>query len=451
MKKKTGLIGCLVLAMMFIAAFPAWALGGSQNLKGMEIVIGNWWEDYDTDTWKPRSDYEERVLEYRKKIEREYGFRIREKNIASWEQMPQVAAVSTMAGKPAASVFFLQPNWAMMLHNRKLLYPISNSKAVDFKSNRPAEWNQETMKAFTFDGKAYAFSFGYATSLHASVMYFNKRLFREAGLDPNLPYDLQKSGRWTWDEFLNMCKRLTRDFNNDGIIDTYAMTADLSTEILDAIVASNGANYIDKNAQGRFVNATARPEFIEALQFAMRLKTEGVLMPRPEVSNWDWFKSQFLDGKVAIRIEPQYLAGSGDGAELRKMKDDWGMVLFPKGPKARDYRVFTDENVMVIPSSFKPEEVDKILYAVQLWYAVLDDDWKSQNYNNYRDSRAVDETFAMIRDPKYSVWKYYLFIPGLERGDIAWSMWWHEGDPAQLVESVSQSWNALINDANGIK
>ncbi len=73
------------------------------------------------------------------------------------------------------------------------------------------------------------------------------------------------------------------------------------------------------------------------------------------------------------------------------------------------------------------------------------------NSANYRDSRAVDETVAMIRDPKYSVWKNFLFIAGLERGDIAWQMWWHEGDPAELVEAVSQSWNALIADTNGIK
>jgi ABC-type glycerol-3-phosphate transport system substrate-binding protein len=379
-------------------------------------------------------------------MQQDYDFKITQKQVAGWEQMPQLVATSIMAGKPAASIFFVQPDWAMMLHNRKLLYPVSNSKAVDFKSTKPVEWNQDVTKAFTFDGKTYALSIGYGGSLHAQVVYFNKRLFREAGLDPNLPYDLQKNGQWTWERFVEICKRLTRDINNNGIIDTYAMTADLSTEILDAIVASNGAQYVDRDSKGKFVNATNRPEFIEALQFAIRLKNEGVLMPRPEVSNWDWYQAQFNDGKVAMRVEPQYVAG-----QLTNMKDDWGMVLFPKGPKAKDYTVFTDENVMVIPSTFKAEEVDRILYAVQLWYTPLDDDWKSNLYHVYRDTRAVDETIAMIRNPKYSVWKNHLFIPGLNRGDIAWQMWWHEGDPAQLVEAVSQTWNALIADANGIK
>jgi hypothetical protein len=147
-----------------------------------------------------------------------------------------------------------------------------------------------------------------------------------------------------------------------------------------------------------------------------------------------------------MRVEPQYVVG-----QLANMRDDWGMVLFPKGPKVNDYRVFTDENVFIIPGTYKADEVEKIIYAVQLWYTPLDDNWKANMYHQYRDTRAVDETVAMIRNPRYSVWKNHLFIPGLNRGDIAWQMWWHEGDPAQLVESVSQSWNALIRDANNIR
>jgi len=46
------------------------------------------------------------------------------------------------------------------------------------------------------------------------------------------------------------------------------------------------------------------------------------------------------------------------------------------------------------------------------------------------------------------MFKNYKFIPGLERGTIAWEMWWFEGQPAQLVESVSQDWNTKINEAN---
>jgi ABC-type glycerol-3-phosphate transport system substrate-binding protein len=186
--------------------------------------------------------------------------------------------------------------------------------------------------------------------------------------------------------------------------------------MLDAIVASNGANYVDKDRSGKFVNATNRPEFLEALQFALLLNNEGVLMPRPEDSNWDWYRPMFHDGKVAMMVSQQYVA-----QELRDMTDDWGFVLFPKGPRSKPYRYRSDENMMVIPSTF----------------------------NIYRDPRAADETLTMIRNPAYGSMKYYVFIPGLERGDIAWNVWFEGADSAQLVESVSQSWNALINEAMG--
>jgi ABC-type glycerol-3-phosphate transport system substrate-binding protein len=433
---------------MIAAAFLLWGCGENRNaLKGMDITIGNWWSDWDVATRTANSDAEERLIAYRTKIQKDQGFTMREKNISSWDQMAQIAATSTMTGNPAASVFVLQPNWAMMLYNQKLLYPVSDSTTVDFSSAEPVNWNQDVRKAFTFDGKVYAFSVGYGASQHATGVFFNKRLYEEAGLDPELPYDMQKAGTWDWNAFMDICKKLTRDINNDGIVDTYALTADLSTDTLDAIVASNGANYIDKDASGKFVNASGRPEFLQALQYSLRLYNEGVLMPRPQDSNWDWYKPMFLGGRVAMLAAQQYTA-----QELRDMADDWGFVLFPKGPNVSTYRYSSDENVFVIPSTYSPEEANKILYAFQLWNTPIDDDpdaWKDDQYSIYRDFRAVDETIAMIRDPKYGSMKYYVFIPGLERGDIAWNMWWDGVDPAQLVESVSQSWGALINDANG--
>jgi ABC-type glycerol-3-phosphate transport system substrate-binding protein len=451
MLKKTMIMGLAALAL--IAAFPVW--GQSKvNVKGMEIVIGNWWADYDVNTRKPKNDYEEKILAQRKQLLRENGVTIRERAVTDWNGMQQKAVISTMSGKPEAHVFLLQPNWAMAMRARGLLAPLNTSKVVNIKSPQPVgkgylpvEFNQSAIDSFTFDGKPYAFSVGVNLN-NFQALFFNKRLFREAGLDPNLPYDMQKAGTWTWAAFLDICKKLTRDTNNDGIKDTYAMTRDLSTEILDAIISSNGATYVDKDPRtGKFVNATGRPEFLEALQFAIRLNTEGVLKPRPENSNWDWYKSEFIDGKVAMRIDESYIA-CGDAVELDRMKDDWGMVLFPKGPKSSTYRVYSRDNLMVIPATYKPADVEKILWAVSLWYTPVDDDWKSGQYNYFRDPRAVNETQALVRDPKLAMIKYFAYINGLERGDIAWEMWYHDGEPAQLIERVSQDWNAKIAEAN---
>jgi ABC-type glycerol-3-phosphate transport system substrate-binding protein len=447
MLKKMG-AGFILFTLMFVLALPVWA-GPGADLKGQDIVIGNWWEDYDVNTWKPRNEVEELELEWRKKIQKERGFRMRTIQVAGWGGMLEEATTTIMAGKPSAHAYWLQPDWAMALHRQKLLYPVSDSKAVNFTTTQAVvgkqnPYNQDVQALFTFGGKFYAFNpQGYGGSQHGAGVYFNKRLFREAGLDPDTPYNMQKDGTWNWANFLDICKKLTRDTRNRGRVDTYAMPADLSTEILDQIVYSNGANYISRDRAGKFGNATNTPAFMEALQFAIRLKNEGVMMPKPENANWDWYWPAFHDGQVAMMMEPEWRRG-----QMRDMADDWGFVLFPKGPRLNDYRFPTDENVLVIPATYTAKEVDQILTAIDLWYMPVSNDWKTGLYPNFRDRRAVDETMALIRGPKNGSFRNYIMIPGFNRGELAWEMWWFDGEPAQLVEQVSQNWNALISDAN---
>ena len=454
MMKNTKKIAFFAIVMLLVMALPAFSqpkvpkapAAIANTIRAMGgVTIGNWWADYDVNTEVPKSDYDERLLEYRKAVLKENNIVIRTKSIASWNEMSQIAATSIMAGKPAAQVFVLQPDWALALYRQNLLYPVSDNKQVNLTKNTPVDWNTSVNSTFTFNKKIYAFQAGYGDSLHAAILVWNKRLFREAGLDPNLPYDLQKSNQWTWDKFLEISKKLTRDINNDGKIDIYAMPRDLSTEILDAFVVSNGAMYVNKDPKtGKLVNVTNRPEFIEAVQFFLRLRDEGVMMPRPEGSEWNWHIPAFNDGKVAMRIDQQYIAHN----DLQNMKDDWGMVLPPRGPRAKNYIVFTDENVMVVPSTYNKDQVDAIMWAVQAWLTPIDNNWKAPLYQIYRDRRAIDETWVYIRDPKLQQWRYHLHVPGLNRGGIAWEIWYHDGEAAQLIEAVSPQWNALIEDAN---
>ena len=461
MTKRNIMIACFVLVSMFFSvalfaqAVPRASGAIANTLRGMNITIGNWWSDYIPASYQPRSDYEEKQLDYRKRLLAQYNFQMQNRNIASWGEMAQIAATSIMAGRPAATVFVLQPDWALALFRQNLLYPISTRRSISLTATKPVEWNRQVNTAFTFAsergrGHTYAFADGYGGSNHAAVVFFNKRLFREAGLDPNLPYDLQRSGQWTWDKFLEVARQLTRDIDNDGVIDTYALPADLSTEILDALVSSNGAMYVDRDPRtGLLVNATNRPAFVEAVGEYMKWRDAGIMKPKPAGANvpWNWHIPEFNDGRVAMRIDQQYLATN----DLRNMRDEWGMVLPPKGPRVRDYVVFNDENVMVIPArGFTDAQVDAILWAVQAWVTPVDDNWRLAAYPDYRDRRAVDETLAMIRDQNKWQWKYHLHVPGLNRGGIAWEIWWHDGEPAQLIESVQQSWNNLIADANGL-
>ncbi|MDR0302435.1 MAG: extracellular solute-binding protein [Treponema sp.] len=454
-RKKIAFFVIVMLAAMVLPLFgqgipkpkkaPASVVKTIKAMGG--VTIGNWWADYDVNTYDPKSDSAERLLEYRKALLKENDIVIREKAVGRYNEMAQLAAVSIMSGKPAAQILVLQPDWALTLYRQNLLYPVSDNKQVNLTKTSPVNWNKAVNDVFTFNKKIYGFAAEYGNSEHTAVLVWNKRLFKEAGLDENLPYDLQKSGKWTWDEFLKISKQLTRDINNDGIIDIYAMPRDLSTEILDAFISGNGAMYVGKDAKtGKLFNATNTPAFVEAVQFFLRLRDEGVMMPRPEGSEWDWLIPAFNDGKVAMRLDQQYL--TGNNGDLKNMKDNWGMVLPPKGPRAKDYTVFTDENIMVVPSTYNKDQVDAIMWAIEAWLTPVDTNWKLALYPMYKDRRAVDETWVLIRDPKLQVWRNHLHVPGLNRGGIAWEIWYHDGEAAQLIEAVSPQWNALIEDAN---
>jgi hypothetical protein len=105
---------------------------------------------------------------------------------------------------------------------------------------------------------------------------------------------------------------------------------------------------------------------------------------------------------------------------------------------------------MVVPATFSEAEVEQILYALNLWFTPVTDDWKSGMYNTFRDSRAVDETLTLIRDTRLHINKNHILIPGLNRGNIAWEMWERGAEPARLIERVSANWNSLIADVYNI-
>lgn len=449
MTKKVVLFSFLVIVFIVAIVLP---FGKKRNLlKNKEIIIGNFWGDWDVNTYQPQNQNEELTVEWRKKIQKNYRVTIKEKMVGYWGVMFQTVFNYIIGGGKEVQAFIVTPECAMALQRQKFLAPLNKSRAINLKSSislpyRHVGYNQDMAKIFTFNDKQYALTIGYGNSNHSTVVYFNKRLFREAGIDPELPYNMQKDGTWTWDNFYNISKKLTRDWNNDGIIDTYAMPADLTSEILTAFVFSNGGEFVGKDASGKFINTSGRPEFLEALYFVRKLNDEGLLMSRPKNSTWDWFVPMFTDGKVAMLIDELWRMDM-----FSYMSDDWGCVLPPKGPRLNNYRFPTDENVLIIPSIYEGDELDTILTAINLWFTPVSNDWKTGLYRFFRDKRAVDETMAMIHSPNYGAFKNHMLIPGMEIGDIAWHIFWWDNAPVQLIESVSQNWAALLNDANNIK
>lgn len=407
-----------------------------RDLDGLNIVVGNWWEG---EPAEPSTTYEEDLAAYREMIQKKYNFTITAKNIGGWGEIQELFSTSVMANTPAASIFVLDSGWVPALLNQGLFYDVSQLPSFNFTETK---WNKEVNSTMTFNGKQYGFAVG---AEPRTGVFFNKRLFEEAGLSKELPYDLQASGEWTWDKFKELCQKLTSDKDNDGVMDTYAL-ASFSKDYFTAAVYSNDAKFVGKDDKGLFYNATNEPNFLEALQWARGIYDEGYAMPQPTDSEWDWFASAFHDGKVAMRVAEEYNKGS-----MADMADEWGFVMFPAGPKGSMVSVLR-ENILVIPSSYDAKTADDIAFAYNLYTNPLegyeeDDSWKLPYYSAYRDARAVDETLDKMKNGD-TVMRTESYVYGLETGDIVYALDAGTATPQEKIEAIQQTWDALIADAN---
>jgi len=425
---------------------------GERNLGGLEVTIGIWWTPEDSD---PETEFGRARLAYLNDMQSKYNFTIRQTYITGHSGMAQIARASIIAGKPDATIFTLDPSNVLAMYKDGLFLDVGSLPSVDLHAEK---WNRHIIDAMTFDGGIYGFVHGY-NQWNAGVVFFNKNVLRESGIDPDVIYDLQAgTGEWTsaagttytewvWDAMLAMAEQATR-LNADGTYASYGFCT-FSKDTLTNAIFSNGGRYIGKDENGRFINATNTTAFLRATEWVQNLQYNNLLQPPPEGNDWNWWIEGFNEGRAAFRVHQDY-----SKSDMKNTTFDWGIALFPRGPDATQMMSAYYENINVVPRTFV-DVADDIMFAYDLYTEPVpgfeddDDAWKYGAYNDYRDMRAVDETLAMIRTGDYTAVRFEFIIPGFDTGEIADTMWNLEATPAELVEAASQEWNRWIEQANG--
>ena len=155
-------------------------------------------------------------------------------------------------------------------------------------------WYPQTIQLMKYQDKYYALPGDFMSM----VLFYNKTLYKEAGLDPNNPPK-------TWDEFLNYASLLTRDRNNDGTLDTWGFGAvgavDPGFELrFTSILLSHGAMYLTPD---NTCSALSSPEAREAFNFYVSLVAEHRVVP-PGVTgqNPGAVRQQMASEQVAMII-----------------------------------------------------------------------------------------------------------------------------------------------------
>ncbi|WP_372923009.1 ABC transporter substrate-binding protein, partial [Roseovarius sp.] len=142
------------------------------------------------------------------------------------------------------------------------------------------------------------------------VAYYNKDMFREAGLDP-------ENAPTTWDELVSMGKALTNDDHHGLMIPSTGYPY----WMFQALAIQNGQELMANDGLTTYFDA---PDSVAALEFWKSLSTEHGIMPEGTVE-WGTLRQAFLEGETAMMWHSTgNLTAVKDNAEF-----DFGVAMLP--------------------------------------------------------------------------------------------------------------------------
>ena len=406
---------------------------------GMEVTIYDWWSNPDAPVVSKQQEDEKA---FRQWMMDTYNFKVVQTNLAGWGEHPTEVANYCITGGDDARVFIVDGRSAISGLNANFWADLSKIPNVNWSDKK---WNKAVLNVLKNGDSFYAFAYGKPEPKHC--IFWNKRILQENGYDPDVIYDLQKNGEWTWAKFEEMCANLTKDTDNDGVIDQYAM-ASFNTEFTWAALHANGGSIVEQDSNGKYYLNLESDKSMEALNWVKSMFVNYQL-PQAEGAQWDYFKTAFTNGEVAFYVNHEYDAQPN--GLLANMKDDWGMACFPVGPNG-DGKLFTlnGDNMFVIPNCYSQDKVNKIMKIMDLWTTTTpgyedEDAWKEGYYAGFRDTRAVDETIQYMMDNSVP-WKAWL-IPGLNYQPVSWDIC-AGNDPAEVIEARKPELQAALDEMN---
>jgi len=349
-----------------------------RDLGGRVIKVAAWW-DMAPQGGSPSGD---RMVARRAEMEQKYNFTFEYVNVP-WDQVIETYSSSVLSGDPFADIATLEDNWIIGLVNGGFVTELDS--LFDFNEEK---WDQVTKSVATIDGKTYGMATG--KWWPRGMFYFNKNIFEREGLEN--PYELVKSGRWTWEKMEELARKATKDTNNDGVIDQWGL-AGIDMDI--ALVASNGAemaSVIDGKAKLNF----REPAVKEAFEFYQKLCKEKIIFNKFDYSEeppWDIAKNMFMEGKVAM-----YWYQYWNADEFRdNMSDDYGLLMPPIGPSNTEkkyYTLISGHNFQTIPKGVK--NIEDIAFIWNKWTEPYPEDledpdtWKDAHLDKMRDNESLD-------------------------------------------------------------
>jgi len=208
-------------------------------------------------------------------------------------------------------------------------------------------WDQNCVKNFSLAGKLHSVSGDISlwNSMGLVVFYANKKIIKDCGLEN--PYDLVRSGKWTWDKMGEMARGAVRDINGDGVIDRFDQIGIASEEgTMGEAVLCAGERFSYKDADDMPVLNTNYDRISAVLDKAMPvLRSEEYAYASSDLYGkypnpyFNFTMPKFQENQTLFYTQQLMVA-----LDLREMEADFSVLPFPKLDENQDqyYSCATD-------------------------------------------------------------------------------------------------------------
>lgn len=179
------------------------------------------------------------------------------------------------------------------------------------KTAEDRAWLNSFYPALMANGRIEGKTWGVPFQRSTIVAYYNKDMFRAAGLDPEKPPA-------TWDELISMGKALTRD----GVSGLMIPSTGYPYWMFQALAIQNGKELMSNDGQTTYFED---PKVVETLEFWKSLSVEHGIMPQGTVE-WGTLRQAFLEGRTAM----MWHSTGNLTAVKNKATFDFGVAMLPR-------------------------------------------------------------------------------------------------------------------------
>jgi sn-glycerol 3-phosphate transport system substrate-binding protein len=229
----------------------------------------------------------------------------------SYQETIVKALTANKAGTPPVTSVLLSTDMFTLI-DEDAIVPIDNF----VKTDDDRKWLGSFYKAFMLNSQTGGKTWGVPFQRSTVVQYWNKELFKEAGLDPNKPPQ-------TWKELVEVGKKLTKS-DASGKVTQFGVqipSSGFPYWLFQGLTTQNGA--ILANEAGTQVKFDD-PKVIEAVQFWVDLSKTHKIHPTGIVE-WGTTPKDFFEKKVAMMWTT-----TGNLTNVRNnAKFDFGVGMLP--------------------------------------------------------------------------------------------------------------------------